>query len=78
MNQPSTDLEALFDNVEHHWRLLRMAAIGDLSSKTDFKKFIQVRNAFHEALSNLNEELYATKDALMLPELLDMQEWLDS
>ena len=48
------------------------------SSKKDFKKFIQVRNDFHEALSQLNEALYATKNAVMLPELLDLQEWLDS
>lgn len=78
LNQPVTDLEALFDDAEHHWRLLRKAAIGDLSSRKDFKEFIQVRNDFHEALSQLNEALYATKNALMVPELLDLQEWLDS
>jgi hypothetical protein len=78
MSQPATDLGALFDDVEHHWRLLRNAALGDLSAKKNFKRFIRVRNDFHEALSQANEALYAAKDALMLPELLDMQEWLDS
>lgn len=77
MQEANNDLEALFNAVEKRWQVLRAASLVDLSSKKDFKRFIRARNDFHGALSELNETLYASKDALILPELIDLDDWGD-
>lgn len=77
MEAATEDLGALFDAVEQRWQVLRTASSRDLSGRKDFKRFIRARNDFHGALTELNETLYATKNALILPELLDLDEWGD-
>lgn len=67
----TSDLDALFTATKRAFREVRRAAGHDLDKKKHFKEFIRERNAFHEALTSLNDELYRQKDALILPELLD-------
>ncbi|KGN39798.1 hypothetical protein [Knoellia aerolata] len=67
----TADLDELFSAAERALRELRRVSGNDLAKKKHFKEFIRRRNAFHDALTVLNDDLYREKDALILPELLD-------
>lgn len=64
-----------FDPVVKQLQELReLVEAKDLSKKKNFQKFILARNKFRDSLALLNEELYKKEDAVIIPELLVVDE----